>query len=74
MTGAYLAGGMGSWLGTRAYMLFGWTGVCTLVALLAGLALARHLASARIGRQPRAEALARRAAAELCGNPRAWSR
>jgi predicted MFS family arabinose efflux permease len=42
MTGAYLAGGIGSWLGTRAYTLSGWTGVCALVALLAGLALARH--------------------------------
>jgi predicted MFS family arabinose efflux permease len=47
MTGAYLAGGVGSWLGTRAYALFGWTGVCALVALLAGLALARHLTPAR---------------------------
>jgi predicted MFS family arabinose efflux permease len=46
MTGAYLAGGLGSWLGTRAYTLFGWTGVCALVALLAGLALARHLTPA----------------------------
>jgi predicted MFS family arabinose efflux permease len=45
MTGAYLAGGMGSWLGTRAYTLFGWTGVCALVAVLAGLALARLLAT-----------------------------
>jgi predicted MFS family arabinose efflux permease len=43
MTGAYLAGGLGSWLGTRAYTLFGWTGVCALVALLAVLALARAL-------------------------------
>lgn len=46
MTGAYLAGGMGSWLGTRAYTLFGWTGVCALIALLAGLALVRHLTPA----------------------------
>jgi predicted MFS family arabinose efflux permease len=57
MTGAYLAGGMGSWLGARAYALFGWTGVCALVALLAGLALARHLTPARTARPPRAEAL-----------------
>jgi predicted MFS family arabinose efflux permease len=47
MTGAYLAGGIGSWLGTRAYLLSGWTGVCALVALLAALALARHLTPAR---------------------------
>jgi predicted MFS family arabinose efflux permease len=56
MTGAYLAGGIGSWLGTRAYTLFGWTGVCALVALLAGLALARHLTPARTTAAP-AEAL-----------------
>jgi predicted MFS family arabinose efflux permease len=54
MTGAYLAGGMGSWLGTRAYTLFGWMGVCALVALLAGLALARHLTPARTARPPEA--------------------
>jgi predicted MFS family arabinose efflux permease len=52
MTGAYLAGGTGSWLGTRAYLLFGWTGVCALVALLAGLALARHLTPARTTATP----------------------
>jgi predicted MFS family arabinose efflux permease len=56
MTGAYLAGGMGSWLGTRAYTRFGWTGVCALIALLAGLALARHLTPARTAAAP-AEAL-----------------
>jgi len=61
MTGAYLAGGMGSWLGTRAYALFGWTGVCALVALLAGLALARHLTPARTARARHAEALAPKA-------------
>jgi predicted MFS family arabinose efflux permease len=43
MTGAYLAGGLGSWLGTRANILVGWTGVCAMVAVLAGLALAWHL-------------------------------
>jgi predicted MFS family arabinose efflux permease len=52
MTGSYLAGGLGSWLGTRAYTLFGWTGVCALVALLAGLALARHLTPARTAAAP----------------------
>lgn len=69
MTGAYLAGGMGSWLGTRAYTLFGWTGVCTQVAVLAGLALAGHVARARTAR-PQAEALTVAAPSELCGNPR----
>uniref|UniRef100_UPI0006EB42F3 MFS transporter n=1 Tax=Streptomyces silaceus TaxID=545123 RepID=UPI0006EB42F3 len=43
MTCAYLGGSVGSWLGVRAYEAFGWPGVCGLVALLAGLALARHL-------------------------------
>jgi predicted MFS family arabinose efflux permease len=58
MTGAYLAGGMGSWLGTRMYTVLGWTGVCALMTLLAGLALARHLAPGRrTTRPPKVEAL-----------------
>jgi predicted MFS family arabinose efflux permease len=52
MTGAYLAGGIGSWLGARVYLLAGWTGVCALVALLAALALARHLVPARAATAP----------------------
>jgi predicted MFS family arabinose efflux permease len=52
MTCAYLAGGIGSWLGARAYTLFGWSGVCALVAVLAGLALARHLTPARTTAAP----------------------
>ncbi len=44
MTCAYLGGGLGSWLGARAYACFGWPGVCALVASLAALALVRHLA------------------------------
>ncbi|MFB9833494.1 MFS transporter [Actinoallomurus acaciae] len=43
MTCAYLGGGAGSWLGARAYGRAGWWGVCGLVALLAVLALGRHL-------------------------------
>ena len=43
MTCAYLGGSAGSWLGARAYGQAGWWGVCVLVALLATLALARHL-------------------------------
>ncbi|MFI1366517.1 MFS transporter [Streptomyces griseochromogenes] len=43
MTCAYLGGGAGTWLGTRAYGHFGWTGVCALVALLASAGLLRHL-------------------------------
>lgn len=43
MTCAYLGGTVGSWLGARAYALFGWPGVCAVVAGLTGVALARHL-------------------------------
>jgi predicted MFS family arabinose efflux permease len=45
MTCDYLGGRGGSWLGARAYTYLGWPGVCTLLALLAVIALARHLAS-----------------------------
>jgi predicted MFS family arabinose efflux permease len=52
MTCAYLGGSAGSWLGVRAYGQAGWRGVCALVALLAALALARHLV-ALYGQRPR---------------------
>ncbi|WP_037634321.1 MFS transporter [Streptomyces katrae] len=45
MTCVYLGGSAGSWLGVRIYGRAGWWGVCLLVALLAALALARHLAT-----------------------------
>ncbi|MGI8329508.1 MFS transporter [Actinomadura scrupuli] len=51
MTCAYLGGSAGSWLGVRAYGQAGWPGVCALVALLAALALARHLV-VLFGRRP----------------------
>ncbi|GAB2904792.1 MFS transporter [Streptomyces mayteni] len=47
MTCAYLGGGAGSWLGAHAYARAGWPAVCALLATLAGLALARHLAGPR---------------------------
>ncbi|GLY84932.1 MFS transporter [Actinoallomurus iriomotensis] len=47
MTCAYLGGSAGSWLGARAYGRAGWWGVCALVALLAVLALVRHLVALR---------------------------
>jgi predicted MFS family arabinose efflux permease len=72
MTGAYLAGGMGSWLGTRMYTALGWTGVCALVALLAGLALARHLAPGRrAARPPKVEPLTTGAPSGFSSNLRA---
>ncbi|NDU75486.1 MFS transporter [Actinomadura sp. DSM 109109] len=43
MTCAFLGGSTGSWLGASACTRFGWTAVCALVALLACVALARHL-------------------------------
>ncbi len=43
MTCAFLGGGAGSWLGVRAYTYLGWPGVCALVAVLAAVALSRHL-------------------------------
>ncbi|MGW2486177.1 MFS transporter [Streptomyces sp. NPDC001606] len=49
MTCAYLGGSLGSWLGTRAYAHFGWTGVCGLVALLTLAALSRQLAGYATG-------------------------
>jgi len=39
----FLGGGVGSWLGTRAFVSVGWPGVCALVALLGALAMTRHL-------------------------------
>jgi predicted MFS family arabinose efflux permease len=72
MTGAYLAGGMGSWLGTRMYTVLGWTGVCALVTLLAGLALARHLAPGRrTARPPKVQALSADARSGLSSDLRA---
>lgn len=47
MTCAFLAGASGSWLGVRAYGLAGWPAVCGLTALLAGMALAWHVAHGR---------------------------
>ncbi|WP_244298526.1 MFS transporter [Micromonospora cremea] len=54
MTCAYLGGSLGSWLGARAYAHFGWLGVCAVLALLAAIALARHLASSPATGHPRA--------------------
>ncbi|MDA3629511.1 MFS transporter [Saccharopolyspora sp. WRP15-2] len=47
MTCAYLGGSAGSWLGVRAFAHFGWPGVCGLVVLLSGSALAGLLLSMR---------------------------
>ena len=47
MTCAFLGGSAGSWLGVRAYSSFGWQGVCGIVAVLGGLALALCLARRR---------------------------
>ncbi|MEV6290706.1 MFS transporter [Streptomyces sp. NPDC051896] len=65
MTCAYLGGSLGSWLGSRAYARYGWSGVCTLVALLTGLALVRHLGARAGGRTAVAGAGESRTAARL---------
>ncbi|MFF5532559.1 MFS transporter [Streptomyces cinerochromogenes] len=69
MTCAYLGGGAGSWLGTRAYAWYGWSGVCGLLAVLTSLGLLRHLA-ARPARPAPATALApARRTAAAAGRP-----
>jgi predicted MFS family arabinose efflux permease len=55
MTCAFLGGSIGSWLGVRAYVDFGWGGVCELIAMLAAIALARHLL--HLARRPRSAEL-----------------
>ncbi|MEU4351098.1 MFS transporter [Streptomyces sp. NPDC023838] len=52
MTCAYLGGSAGSWLGVRVYSQAGWPGVCALVALLAALALGRHLVALTMSSSP----------------------
>ncbi|AGZ42283.1 MFS transporter [Actinoplanes friuliensis] len=69
MTCAYTGGAAGSWLGLRAYAHFGWLGVCTLVAVLAGLALTRaRFATGRRTSRPRRPA--RRGFPAPPGDPR----
>ncbi|GAA4249961.1 MFS transporter [Dactylosporangium darangshiense] len=51
MTAVFLGGSAGSWLGARAYLALGWTAVCGLVALAAGLAALRHATAAVDARQ-----------------------
>lgn len=53
MTCAYLGGALGSWLGAPAYAHFGWLGVCGVLTLLAGAALAHHLTTAPTAGRPR---------------------
>jgi predicted MFS family arabinose efflux permease len=59
MTCAFLGGSAGSWLGVRAYLRFGWLGVCALAAVLVALALTRHLLHRRstVRQQPAAAEL-----------------
>jgi predicted MFS family arabinose efflux permease len=43
MTCVFLGGSAGSWIGTRAYLAFGWNGVCAVVAVAGALALGRDV-------------------------------
>ena len=47
MTCTFLGGSAGSWLGVRAYIEFGWSGIAGLTALASAAALTRHLAHRR---------------------------
>lgn len=58
MTCAFFGSSIGSWLGVRAYTYLGWPGVCGLVAVLAVLALVRHLLHAAKHRRPAVDATA----------------
>ncbi|TMQ95172.1 MFS transporter [Actinomadura soli] len=69
MTCSFLGGSTGSWLGAAAYGRFGWTGVCALLAVLATVALARHLL-----RRPGGARETREAAGIVAGNAEAKSR
>ncbi|MFI1707619.1 MFS transporter [Streptomyces griseoruber] len=44
MTCSFLGASAGSWLGTRAYTLFGWWAVCALIAIAVASALVTYLA------------------------------
>ncbi len=52
MTCSFAGGSAGSWLGVRAYTTLGWAGVCGLLALVAVLALGRHLVRRAPRRHP----------------------
>ncbi|WP_241562468.1 MFS transporter [Streptomyces hoynatensis] len=62
MTCAFLGGGLGSWLGVRAFALLGWPGVTGLAALLAALPLAHLAHLARRARRARRASPGHRAA------------
>jgi predicted MFS family arabinose efflux permease len=47
MTYAFLGGSVGSWMGVKAYSLWGWIGVCEVIAVATVAALLRHLARKR---------------------------
>ncbi|WP_381803046.1 MFS transporter [Streptomyces niveus] len=65
MTCGYLGGSAGSWLGVHTYGRVGWRGVCALVALLAGIALTRHLMTL-YGRESRGRLPQEEASQALC--------
>ena len=43
MTCVFLGGSAGSWIGTRVYLAFGWSGVCAVIGAAGAIALGRDL-------------------------------
>ncbi len=43
MTCVFLGGSAGSWIGTRVFLAFGWSGVCAVVGVAGAIALGRDL-------------------------------
>ncbi|MFE9510086.1 MFS transporter [Streptomyces sp. NPDC006643] len=66
MSCSYLGGSAGSWLGVWIYGRSGWRGVCALVALLAAVALVRHLVAPYGRRVLSRRPVAATASQELC--------
>jgi predicted MFS family arabinose efflux permease len=68
MACAYLAGGLGSVLGTAAFRALAWPGVCALLAVLAAVALTRHLYPSRAGLEVDGDARSQAAGSAPCSS------
>jgi predicted MFS family arabinose efflux permease len=52
MTSVFLGGSVGSWVGARAYLAFGWAAVCVLLVAAGAGALLRHALHRRVASRP----------------------